>query len=52
MNRITVVIEYDHPDEIPAFSVKSTARIDGGPRGKVVVVAFEDALSEKEGGKS
>ena len=48
MRRITVVIEYENEADVPCFRAQSVAQIDGGERGKVVTVAFEDALNDAE----
>jgi hypothetical protein len=45
--RITVVIEYDDPEDVPAFSAKTKAAING-KTGKVVAVAFEDILAKED----
>jgi hypothetical protein len=42
MKHITVVIEYENDEYIPSFSAHMTVL-----GGKIIAVAFEDALSEK-----
>ena len=51
MQRITVVLEYEDFMQIPVFGANMYAVI-AGTSGKIVAVAFEDALSEKDDGDS
>jgi hypothetical protein len=53
--KITIVIEYENEADVPRFGANMIAIIRdtkepgfGGMPGKVIAVAFDDMLSEKE----